>query len=383
MAIDQENNSVSVTDGEGTFVAFTKRPAIPLVERAYNVIAELCDKAGGPVWFSQQSLAEYLQVSGPRLSLAINQLKDDRRIAVTREGNYYSYMTTVVGDQLPLVAAISAVREPSKTVQPETSRRRGPREAQVKRTVSTTEGSDDAGKTQVKPQESASKEPGNCGAMAEQSTDNEAETREPSGKPGECGARSVWDAVLERISMEMPREHFGTFFTPTVGVSLSAAEITVATQSDYDHTWLNMPLHYEIAKEAVKAVAGQEMEILYVVNHEMAKASELRTEPPEPSDTELVEFTDCTACGPGTMVLTTWEGLKRQSGESYYCKEGGKCSRLWNSVVGEFYAPGQVQLGYQEATEALKRALLTATRSACNYGQPSRARAGPVARLKY
>ena len=52
MASDQDNNSVSVTDGEGTFVAFTKRPAIPLVERAYNVIAELCDKAHGPVWFS-------------------------------------------------------------------------------------------------------------------------------------------------------------------------------------------------------------------------------------------------------------------------------------------------------------------------------------------
>ena len=78
MASDQDNNSVSVTDGEVTFVAFTKRPAIPLVERAYNVIAELCDKADGPVWFSQQSLAGYLQVSGPRLSLAINQLKDDR-----------------------------------------------------------------------------------------------------------------------------------------------------------------------------------------------------------------------------------------------------------------------------------------------------------------
>ena len=375
MASDQDNNIVSVTDGEGTFVAFTKRTAIPLVERAYNVIAELCDKAGGPVWFSQQSLAGYLQVSGPRLSLAINQLKDDRRITVTREGNSYSYMTAAVGDQLPLVAAISAVREPAKTAQPETSRRSGSRKAQVKRGVSATEGGDDAGKTQVKPQESASEEPGNYGVSAEQSTDNEAETREPSGKPGECGARSVWNAVLERISMEMPREHFGTFFTPTVGVSLSAAEITVATQSDYDHTWLNMPLHYDIAKEAVKAVAGQEMEILYVVNHEMAKTPESRTEPHEPSDTELVEFTDCTACGPGTMVLTTWEGLKRQAGESYYCKEGGKCSRLWNSVVGEFYPPGQAQLGYQEATEALKRALLTATRSARNYGQSPRASA--------
>ena len=372
MTSDQDNNIVSVTDGEGTFVAFTKRPAIPLVERAYNVIAELCDKADGPVWFSQQSLAGYLQVSGPRLSLAINQLKDDRRITVTREGNYYSYMITPVGDQLPLVAAISAVREPAKTVQSETSRRRGSRKAQVKRGVITTEGSDDAGETQVNPQEIASEEPANCGVSAEQSTDNEAE---PSGKPGECGAKSVWDAVLERISMEIPREQFGTFFTPTIGVSLSAAEITVATRSDYDHTWLNMPLHYAIATEAVKAVAGQEMEILYVVDHEMAKTSESRTEPHEPSDTELVEFTDCTACGPGTMVLTTWEGLKRQAGESYYCKEGGKCSRLWNSVVGEFYPPGKAQLGYQEATEALKRALLTATRGALNYGQSSRARA--------
>ena len=375
MASDQDNHSVSVTDGEDTFVAFTKRPAIPLVERAYNVIAELCDKAGGPVWFSQQSLAGYLQVSGPKLSLAITQLKDDRRITVTREGNYYSYMTTAVGDQLPLVAAISAVRESAKTVQPETSRRRRSRKAQVNRAVSTTEGNDDAGKTQVNPQESASEELGNHRASAQQTTNNEAETREPGGKSRECGARSVWDAALERISLEIPLEHFRTFFTPTVGVSLSTAEITVATQSDYANTWLNMPLHYEIAKEAVKVIAGQEIEILYVVNHETAKTSESRTAPHEPSDTELPEFTDCTACGPGTMVLTTWEGLKRQAGESYYCKESGKCSRLWNSMVGEFYPPGQAQLGYQEATEALKRALLTATRNARNYGQSPRARA--------
>ena len=375
MASDQDNNSVSVTDGEDTFVAFTKRPAIPLVERAYNVIAELCDKAGGPVWFSQQSLAGYLHVSGPRLSLAINQLKEDRRITVTREGNYYSYMTTAAGAQMPLVAAISAPREPAKTAQPETSRRRRPRKAQVKHAVSTTEGSDDAGKTQVKPPESASEELGDCGVIAQQTTDNEAETREPNGKSGEGGARSVWDAALEQISMEIPREHFGTFFTPTVGVSLSAAEITVATQSDYANTWLNMPLHYDIAKDAVKVIAGQEMEILYVVNHETAKTSQSRTAPHEPSNAELRELTDCTACGPGTMVLTTWEGLKRQAGESYYCKEGGKCSRLWNSVVGEFYPPGQPQLGYREATEALKRALLTANRSARNYGQSPRARA--------
>ena len=379
MASDQDNNSVSVTDGEGTFVAFTKRPAIPLVERAYNVIAELCDKADGPVWFSQQSLAGYLQVSGPRLSLAINQLKDDRRITVTREGNYYSYTITTVGDQLPMVSIISAVREPAKTVQPETSRRRGSRKTKVKSDVSTTEGSDDAGKTrvnpQVNPQVIASEELGNCRVSGQKSTDNKAET---NGKSGECGAISVWDAALGRISMEIPREHFRAFFTPTVGVSLSATEITVATQSDYDNSWLNMPLHYGIAKEAVNVIAGREMEILYVVNQETAKPSESRTASHEPPDTELVEFTDCTACGPRTMVLTTWEGLKRQAGESYYCKEGSKCSRLWNSVVGEFYPPGQAQLGYQEATQALKQALLTATRSGRNYGQSPRARAGPV-----
>ena len=383
MASDQDNNSVSVTDGEGTFVAFTKRPAIPLVERAYNVIEELCDKADGPVWFSQQSLAGYLQVSGPRLSLAINQLKDDRRITVTREGNYYSYMIIAVGDQLPMVSAISAVREPAKTVQPETSRRRGSRKTKVKSDVSTTEGSDDAGKTQVNPQESASKELGNCRVSGQQSTDNEAETGETSGKSGECGAISVWDTALERIGMEIPRDHFRAFFTPTVGVRLSATEITVATQSDYDNSWLNMPLHYGIAKEAVNVIAGREMEILYVVNQETAKPSESRTASHEPSITELVEFTDCTACGPGTMVLTTWEGLKRQAGESYYCKEGSKCSRLWNSVVGEFYPPGQAQLGYQEATEALKQALLTATRSGRNYGQSRRARAPAGSPVKY
>ena len=68
------------------------------------------------------------------------------------------------------------------------------------------------------------------------------------------------------------------------------------------------------------------------------------------------------------MELTTWECMKSLPGNTYYCRGTGKCSRLWNTLVGEFHGPNQSQLNYSEAPRKLKDALES-------IGMRSRARA--------
>ena len=57
------------------------------------------------------------------------------------------------------------------------------------------------------------------------------------------------------------------------------------------------------------------------------------------------------------MELTTWECMKSLPGTTYYCRGTGKCSRLWNTLVGEFHGPNQLQLNYSEAPRKLTDAL--------------------------
>ena len=63
------------------------------------------------------------------------------------------------------------------------------------------------------------------------------------------------------------------------------------------------------------------------------------------------------------MTLTTWPSLKRLPGQTYYCRGAGACSRLWNSVVGEFHPPGGQQLDPEAARDLLSRVLQNRPRS--------------------
>ena len=82
---------------------------------------------------------------------------------------------------------------------------------------------------------------------------------------------SVWQAVLGRLQMEMPREHFNTFLRPCVGhswydddlASGAGPALVVAASSSFAVSWLELPLHLAMAREALTKTLGREAGIQY------------------------------------------------------------------------------------------------------------------------
>ncbi|MCY3692690.1 MAG: chromosomal replication initiator protein DnaA [Chloroflexota bacterium] len=82
---------------------------------------------------------------------------------------------------------------------------------------------------------------------------------------------SVWQAVLGRLQMEMPKEHFNTFLRPCIGHSWHDANsasgagpaLVVAAASSFAVSWLELPLHLAMAREALTKTLGREAAIHY------------------------------------------------------------------------------------------------------------------------
>ncbi len=204
-----------------------------------------------------------------------------------------------------------------------------------------------AGEAQVKPARSAAESSG------------EAQTNRATG-PSEAlktTAGSTWLAVLSEIRQVLPAGPYSDFAAPTVGVGITTDELVVATRSSFAVEWLSLPLHHSIVCDAVAQIYGSTLRVRYVVQPD--KCSDPERQEQEFSSTGPVEKapTPCPECGEGTMELTTWECMKSLPGTTYYCRGTGKCSRLWNTLVGEFHGPNQLQLNYSEAPRKLNDAL--------------------------
>lgn len=82
---------------------------------------------------------------------------------------------------------------------------------------------------------------------------------------------SVWQAVLGRLQMEMPKEHFNTFLRPCVGhgwqdgdpASGAGPALVVAASSSFAVSWLELPLHFAMAQEALSKTLGRPAGIHY------------------------------------------------------------------------------------------------------------------------
>ena len=82
---------------------------------------------------------------------------------------------------------------------------------------------------------------------------------------------SVWQAVLGRLQMEMPKEHFNTFLRPCIGhswhdgnaASDAGPALVVAAASSFAVSWLELPLHLAMAREALTKTLGREAAIHY------------------------------------------------------------------------------------------------------------------------
>ena len=404
-------NQVSITRNGKTFVASTKPPSRLVADRVFEVIDELCEQTSEPVWLIQKDLADFLEVAPQTLSVAINQLRVEGRLEIIRRGNDYGYRTIRADVQMPMIAAVSpkkhAPRQGTDTggatagesrkprtdmsvlggqdprsaggpdeanVDGETQKRRpSAGEAQAKPARNEeehiSEGIPDeprpadeanvdgeipkrrrsAGEAQVKPAHSAAESSGE--APANRATDP-SETLKTAPV-----AESTWIAVLSEIRKVLPAGPYTDFAAPTVGVGITTDELVVATRSSFAVEWLSLPLHHSIVCDAVAQIYGSTLPVRYVVQPDKCPDPERPEQ--EFSSTGPVEKapTPCPECGDGTMEVTTWECMKSLPGTTYYCRGTGKCSRLWNTLVGEFHGPNQPQLNYSEAPRKLNDAL--------------------------
>lgn len=81
--------------------------------------------------------------------------------------------------------------------------------------------------------------------------------------PDFSDAASVWQAVLGRLQLEMPREHFNTFLRPCVGYDWDEGSLVVAAASSFAVSWLELPLHLAMAEEALTRTLGRDAGVRY------------------------------------------------------------------------------------------------------------------------
>ncbi len=74
---------------------------------------------------------------------------------------------------------------------------------------------------------------------------------------------SVWQTVLGRLQLEVPKEHFNTFLRPCIGHSWDGGDLVVAAASSFAVSWLELPLHQAMAGEALTKTVGSEAAVRY------------------------------------------------------------------------------------------------------------------------
>ena len=377
-------STVSTTVAGKSFTASASPPQSNVAERVYQIIDDLCLQASGPVWLSQKELAQTLEVTPRTINRVIARLKQSRRLVVTKTGADLSYLTSREPAQFPLVAAITAAPSPrsrSSAAKPVTP----PQPATANRPQIDTH-------TMVDGQSQDADTTADGSAMDQQWTgdgpvmDNrwtgdrpvmDAHTtpdsqpvdslakrdNQPIEDPDENPAIAVWEQALAQISNQLPPGAFQEFFVSSVGVRFDGNSLTVAVRNSRAVEWLERPLHQEIAQTALKQVSGRELSVEYQEDPTLAVEAPQGVALSQKTSSTPLKLSPCSQCGPDTMSPTMWPSLKRLSGETYYCRGAGACSRLWNSVVGEFRPPGEEQLDPEAARDMLRRVLQNRPRS--------------------
>ena len=371
-------STVSTTVAGKSFTASASPPQSNVAERVYQIIDDLCLQASGPVWLSQKELAQTLEVTPRTINRVIARLKQSKRLIVTKTGADLSYLTSREPAQFPLVAATTAAPSPrsrSSAAKPVTP----PQPATANRPQIDTH-------TMVDGQSQDADTTADGPAMDQEWTtdgqpmDNRWTTdgpvmdahTTPDSQPMDSLAKrdnqpiedldknpaiSVWEQALAQISNQLPPSAFQEFFASSVGVRFDGNSLTVAVRNSRAIEWLEQPLHQEIAQTSLKQVSGRELSVEYQEDPTLAVEAPHGVALSQKTSATPLKLSPCSQCGPDTMSPTMWPSLKRLSGETYYCRGAGACSRLWNSVVGEFRPPGEEQLDPEAARDMLRRVL--------------------------
>ena len=154
---------------------------------------------------------------------------------------------------------------------------------------------------------------------------------------------SAWRAVLGRLQLEMPREHFNTFLQPCVGYAWEDGDLVVAAASAFVVEWLELPLHRAMAQEALARTLGQEdAKIIWRVLPDVVQANQ-EAKPTEPEPPGEPSPDDPDYCPehrePHLRVRSRWytarEVEQANDDEIYYCKGGGnQCTWVYSVKEG-------------------------------------------------
>ena len=153
---------------------------------------------------------------------------------------------------------------------------------------------------------------------------------------------SAWCAVLGRLQLEMPREHFNEFLKPCVGYAWEDGDLAVAAASAFVVEWLELPLHRAMAQEALVSTLGHDANIIWNVMPDLVQANQegnpKEPEPPGEPPPEEPEY--CPEHPePHLRMRSRWytarEISKANDDEIYYCKGGGnQCTWVYSVKEG-------------------------------------------------
>ena len=110
---------------------------------------------------------------------------------------------------------------------------------------------------------------------------------------------SVWQAVLGRLELEMPREHFDTFLRPCIGHSWHDGDLVVAAASSFAVSWLELPLHLAMAQEALGKTLGRDAGVRYQALPSVASSG----------------TADTASAGPGVYAITAAPARQRAASD--------------------------------------------------------------------
>ena len=75
---------------------------------------------------------------------------------------------------------------------------------------------------------------------------------------------SAWQAALGRLQLEIPQEQFNTFLRPCTGLRWENDCLVVGAATTFAVSWLELPLHLEMVREAVAKTTGAQSSVRYL-----------------------------------------------------------------------------------------------------------------------
>ena len=75
---------------------------------------------------------------------------------------------------------------------------------------------------------------------------------------------AAWQAALGRLQLEIPQEQFNTFLRPCSGLRWEDDCLVVGAATTFAVSWLELPLHLEMVREAVAKTTGAQSSVRYL-----------------------------------------------------------------------------------------------------------------------